>query len=279
MKIAYQGEPGAYSEAAGKNLFGIKNNFMPFEYFEDVFAAVKTNKVDRGVVPIENSLAGSIHQNYDLLQKFRLKIIKETHLRVEHVLMCHKSTSFKNISEVRSHPQALAQCNLFFTKKKNIRQQAWYDTAGAAKYLTQHQPPDIAAIASIYAARLYKLKVLKRNFENNHQNYTRFLGISKSDIRTGSKIPAKTSISIAPKKNQIGILYKMLEVFAIKDINLLKIESRPIPNRVFEYLFYLDFEGRTLDKNVKEALTALKKISSNLQIFGSYARGVKSVFK
>jgi len=279
MKIAYQGEPGAYSEAAGKNLFGTRNVFVSFEYFEEVFDAVKKNLVDMGVVPIENSLAGSIHQNYDLFQKFKLKIIKETHLRVEHVLMCHRSTSFNNILEVRSHPQALAQCNNFFAREKKVRQQAWYDTAGAAKYLKDNKPPNIAAIASIHAAKLYKLKILKRNLENNHQNYTRFLGVSNKDIRLKSKTPAKTSISVVPKKNQTGILFKMLEIFAIKDINLLKIESRPIPERIFEYIFYLDFEGRTMDKNVIESLKALKKLSSRLQVFGSYARGAKSFFK
>jgi len=278
MKIAFQGEPGAYSEAAGKNIFGLKHQFIHYKYFEDVFKAVKNNEVHRGVIPIENSLAGSIHQNYDLLQKYRLKIIQETHLRIEHVLMCHETTDLKKITEVRSHPQALAQCSQFF-KRKKISQQVWYDTAGAAKQLSEEQPTHIGAIASIYAAQLYKLKILKRNLENNHQNFTRFLAISTKDASLATYKGVKTSISIAPKKNQSGILFNLLEIFAAKKIDLLKIESRPMPNRYFEYIFYLDFEGHAKSTPIKEALAELKKASASMQVFGSFLQGGRSYFK
>ena len=276
MRVAIQGAPGAYSEAAAKIIFGKRSTTVPMEHFNDVFRSVKDGAVHRGVIPIENSLAGSIHQNYDLLQSYKLKIVAETHLRVEHVLMCHNSTSLKALREVWSHPQALSQCSNFFAKRKSLKPVAFYDTAGAAQYISEKRPGHIGAVASIRAAKIYRLNVLKRNLENNHQNFTRFLGISKGDGSKSVKGAIKTSISFAPKKNETGILFKMLGVFALRNISLLKIESRPIPNRAFEYLFYLDFEGSPMEKRRARAIEHLKEMSSMFQFFGSYPAGKRT---
>ncbi|MBF0431695.1 MAG: prephenate dehydratase [Fibrobacteria bacterium] len=275
MKVAFQGEPGAYSEVAARHLFGPKCQVMPLPQFETVFKAVKNGKAQRAVIPIENSLAGSIHQNYDLLQQTGLNIISETHLRIEHVLMCGKTGSLKSIKEVLSHPQALSQCSDFINSKRSLSPIAFYDTAGAAKHIAQKSECSQAAIASIHAARLYKLKILKRNLENNHQNYTRFLGISRS-AQSPKKGKLKTSISFAPAKNETGILFKMLGIFALRDVNLLKIESRPFPDRAFEYIFYLDLEGSPSDKPVKNALLHLQEIAAMVKVFGSYPIGKRT---
>ncbi len=279
MKIAFQGEHGAYSEVAGKHLFGSRQKLIPMEYFEGVFRAVESGEVQRGVIPIENSLAGSIHINYDLLQKYKLQIVSETHLRVEHVLLCHPQSNLKKIKELWSHPQALAQCSHFFEKHPKIIPKAFYDTAGSAKYIAEHHMTDIGAIASVHAAKIYGLKSLKRNLENNHQNYTRFLGISRKKAAKIKGAQYKTSIAFAPKKNQSGILFKMLEIFASRKINLFKIESRPFPDRAFEYFFYLDFFGHSKDKMIAEALKELKKVSVSLLELGTYPIGGKIYLK
>jgi prephenate dehydratase len=276
MKVAFQGARGAYSEAAARILFGKTCSPVSKEHFDDVFKAVLNGEVHRAVIPIENSLAGSIHQNYDRLQHYRLKIVSETHLRIEHVLMCHKSASPKSLKEVWSHPQALSQCSNYFSRRKSLKPVAFYDTAGAAQYISEHKPENIGAIASIHAAKIYRLNVLKRNLENNHHNYTRFLGISRGERKKKIRGPIKTSISFAPKKNETGILFKMLGVFALRNVNLLKIESRPIPNRAFEYVFYLDFEGSPAEKRRARAIEHLKEMASMFQFFGSYPVGKRT---
>ncbi len=271
LKVAFQGEPGAYSEYAAFGMFSSHIKTIPEINFEDVFLAVKEGSANRAVIPIENSLAGSIHQNYDLLQSFNLKIMAEAYLRVEHIFMCHPSTGLRSITQVRSHPQALSQCSNFFSRKRSITPYTYYDTAGAAKYVAEHESKHIGAIASMHAAKLYGLKVLKRNVENNHNNYTRFLGITRSQKLIRSKGRVKTSICITPNKEESGILFKILGVFAERGINLFKIESRPIPGRTFEYLFYLDFEGHPQEKHVASAMNHLARMDICIQVLGAYA--------
>jgi prephenate dehydratase len=285
MKAAFQGVHGAYSELASKQLLGPRTRTLPCESFEDVFAAVAEGKAERGILPIENSLAGSIHQNYDLLLAQGLHIVGETHLKVEHVLMCHASASLKSLVQVRSHPQALAQCSGFFAANKRIKPVVYFDTAGAAESLVREAPAHIGAIASAYAAELYGLKVLKRNLQNQPNNFTRFLAVAKAPLRPSRTGAAdyKTSIAFMPDRNQVGILFKILGVFALRGIDLLKIESRPNPLSPFEYWFYVDFAGAPMGRTgkaggseVDQALGQLRGLASRLKILGSYPRAAAS---
>ena len=277
MIAAFQGVHGAYSELAGKQLLGEKCRTLPCETFEDVFAAVEKGKADRGILPIENSLAGSIHQNYDLLLARNLRIVGETYLKVEHALLCHPSTSWKNLTEVRSHPQALAQCSHFFASEKQVKPAPYFDTAGAAQSLAEEAPLHIGAIAGVYAAKLYGLKVLRRNLQNHRDNFTRFLIVAKPSAKAPSKSATgsgafKTSIAFMPEKNRVGVLHDILGVFAERCIDLLKIESRPNPLSPFEYWFYLDFLGKAGDTTVDEALEHLREMTSQVKLLGSYPR-------
>ncbi|MDB5102346.1 MAG: prephenate dehydratase [Fibrobacteres bacterium] len=306
MKAAFQGVHGAYSELATRQLLGPRTQTLPCESFEDVFEAVAKGKAERGILPIENSLAGSIHQNYDLLLARDLHIVGEAHLKVEHVLMCHPSASLKSITQVRSHPQALAQCSGFFAGSKRIKPVVYFDTAGAAESLAKEAPAHIGAIASAYAAELYGLKVLKRNLQNQPNNFTRFLAVAKNPSRSArasgagksgkgdSKNPKaakpgpdgyKTSIVFMPSRNQVGILFNILGVFALRDIDLLKIESRPNPSSPFEYWFYVDFAGASTqglagqgagDPKVDQALDQLRGMASQVKMLGSYPAAVSA---
>lgn len=279
MKAAFQGVHGAYSELASKQLLGARVRTLPCETFADVFDAVAGGKADRGILPIENSLAGSIHQNYDLLLDRDAHIVGEAYLKVEHALLCHPRASLKAITEVRSHPQALAQCSGFFAKHKAIKSAPYFDTAGAAESLAQEAPAHIGAIASVYAAELYGLKVLKRNLQNHADNFTRFLAVSRRSLpaaasRRGAAF--KTSLAFMPKRNAVGSLHSILGVFAGLGIDLLKIESRPNPLSPFEYWFYTDLAGGPGDAPVALALQELKPLVSRLKILGGYPRAARA---
>jgi prephenate dehydratase len=279
MKAAFQGVHGAYSELASRQLLGPRARALPCETFADVFDAVARGKADRGVLPIENSLAGSIHQNYDLLLDRDLHIVGEAYLKVEHALLCHPRASLKAITEVRSHPQALAQCSGFFAKHKSIRPAPFFDTAGAAESLAREAPAHIGAIASVYAAGLYGLKVLKRNLQNRADNYTRFLAVARRPLpaaasRAGTAF--KTSLAFMPRRNAVGSLHAILGVFAGRGIDLVKIESRPNPASPFEYWFYADLAGGPGDAPVALALKELKPLVSRLKILGGYPRAPRA---
>jgi prephenate dehydratase len=274
MKIAFQGVPGAYSELAARQLFGTRAGTLPFETFENVFEAVDKGRADRGVIPIENSLAGSIHQNYDLLLEHRLHIVGEAYLRVEHALLSLPATRFADLREVRSHPQALAQCSRFFAENRDIKPVVWFDTAGAARSIAGEKPKGVAALASEYAGKLYGLKALRKCIQNGENNFTRFLAIARTNSRSLSGVEGprgkyKTSI-VFGAKNEAGSLHRILGVFAARKIDLNKIESRPNPASPFEYRFYLDFAGGTGNANVKQALRELETLTIDLRILGSY---------
>jgi prephenate dehydratase len=279
MKAAFQGVHGAYSELASKQLLGPRVRTLPCETFADVFDAVAGGKAERGILPIENSLAGSIHQNYDLLLDRDLHIVGEAYLRVEHTLLCHPATSLKAITEVRSHPQALAQCSGFFAKNKGIKPAAYFDTAGAAESLAKEAPAHIGAIASAYAAELYGLKILRRNLQNHADNFTRFLAVARRplpDKASRARTPFKTSLAFMPKRNEVGSLHAVLGVFAGSGIDLLKIESRPNPLSPFEYWFYADLAGGPGAPAVAQALRELKPLVSRLKILGGYPRAPRA---
>lgn len=265
-KVAFQGERGAYSEEAAFKFFRNKIKTISYKYFSDVFKAVEKGETDFGVVPIENSLEGTVGQNYDLLLKSNLKIGGEIILKITHCLISNKEVSIKSIRRVYSHPQALGQCREFLEKLK-VEIIPFSDTAGSVKMIKEKKLKDAAAIANEKAAKIYRMKILKKGIEKNHLNFTRFLIISKKEKkRTGKD---KTSIVFSTKHTP-GALFKALECFAKRKINLTKIESRPIIGKPWEYNFYLDFEGHQDEKIIKEVLKDLKKNILFLKIFGSY---------
>lgn len=276
LKIAFQGEVGAFSEEAALALF-TGADVVPFPSFEAVFEALQGSKVDRAVVPIENSLHGSVHANYDLLREHDVHITGELQLRIRHQLMARKGTSLEEVRRVHSHPQALGQCRDFLRSRLPAAEAVpAYDTAGSAKMIAETDLPGEAAIASRRAALKYGLTILAEGIESNHRNYTRFLALSR-DGRSSDDTPAglewKTSVVYAPRENLPGALFKSLAVFALRDIDLFKIESRPLVGSVGKYLFYLDLAGSTHDESVRRALDHLREISASVRVLGSYPRG------
>jgi prephenate dehydratase len=270
-RIAFQGEPGAYSERAVKEFFREHAvTTLPCRTFGEAFAAVQTEQAQMAVIPIENSLAGSVHQNYDLLLKHQLHITGEIILRISHHIMALPSVKWEKVRRVYSHPQALEQCRDFLEKWPAIEAVPAYDTAGSAKLIASEQWQDAAAIASANAASEYGLEILHRGAESNPQNYTRFLVLEKDE-----KIPAedgKTSIVFSISHTP-GALFKALAVFTLRDINLLKIESRPLHGSPWEYIFYLDFAGTPHQSHCQKALEHLAEITTLLRVLGAYENG------
>jgi len=267
MRIAFQGEPGAYSEEAAFGYFG-EVETQPCETFDDVFTAVVTGTCDSGLIPIENSLAGSIHQNYDLLLRHDLHIVGEYFLRVHHCLIGFPGVSKTEIQRVISHPQALGQC-AGYLRGLGVKMEPVYDTAGGVKMLKQAGERNTAAIASKRAAEIYGMQILQEGIEDNPENYTRFLEIAPEVISPEGQ--SKTSI-VFTLKNQPGALFKALSVFALRDIDLTKIESRPLAGKPWEYLFYIDFIGAVGDETVRRALDHLGEYALMLRVLGSYPR-------
>jgi prephenate dehydratase len=268
-RVAFQGERGAYSEIAARSFFGEKVRLRPCESFDMVFKSVESGKVNCGVIPIENSQAGSIHQNYDLLLKHRLQIVGELNLRVVHNLIANPGATLSSIRRVFSHPQALMQCQSNTARLMKAEIIPAYDTAGSVKKIKEERLMDAAAIASDLAASLYGMKILKRQIQDNPENFTRFLVLRrKTSLPTGAN---KTSI-VFSVKNTPGALFRSLSVFALRDIDLYKIESRPLHGKPWEYFFYIDFAGSLKDQNCRNAVTHLGEIATFMKILGSYPR-------
>ena len=273
MRVAYQGEVGAFSEEAALALFP-DAEVVAYPSFEAVFDAAATGEIDRAVIPIENSLFGSVHVNYDLLREHELVISAEYNLRIRHTLMAPPGVRLEDVRRVLSHPQALGQCRAYLREHLGRAEEVpVYDTAGAAKMVAASDRRDEAAIASEKAASEYGLAVLQHGIESNDRNYTRFLALQREPVsrpsdRAGRR--EKTSIVYAMHDNVPGALFKSLAVFALRDIDLFKIESRPLVGSPGNYLFYLDFAGHTEDESVRNALKHLEEIASYLKVLGSY---------
>lgn len=267
MRVAFQGEPGAYSEQAVFDYYGSVEP-MPCVSFDAVFDSVESGDCEAGLIPIENSLAGSIHQNYDLLLRHELHVVGEYLLRVRHCLIALPGVTMTDIKKAISHPQALGQC-AGWLRSRGIQPEQAYDTAGSVKIVKESGARDTAAIASRRAAELYGMHILEEGIEDNAENYTRFLAISKTAVQPGGE--SKTSI-VFTLKNQPGALFKALSVFALRDIDLTKIESRPLQGKPWEYLFYIDFVGAAQAETAKHALDHLAEYALTLRVLGTYAR-------
>lgn len=268
MKVSFQGEPGAYSEQAVFNYFGKDIETLPCESFDVMFDSVISEKSDMALAPIENSLAGSIHQNYDLLLRHNLHIVGEYFLRVRHCLITNPGVKKEDIKKAISHPQALGQCAAYL-RNHGIKAEQVYDTAGSVKMLKESGAKDVAAIASKRAAELYGMQILEEGIEDNPENYTRFLAVGRETVVPESE--AKTSI-VFTLKNVPGSLFKAMSVFALRDIDLTKIESRPLQGSPWEYLFYIDLIGSVQNETVQRALDHLGEYAVMLRVLGSYPR-------
>ncbi|MFC1936986.1 prephenate dehydratase [Chloroflexota bacterium] len=266
--VAFQGETGAYSEEAAFQFFGTSIQPKPCESLDDVFKAVEKDEVLFGVVPVENSLEGSISQVYDLFLDSSLKVCGEIELRVAHCLISVPEARLDSIEKVYSHPQALGQCKTFL-RHLGCELIPTYDTAGSVKIVKEKGKPDGGAIASARAAEIYGMKILAREIEDNPNNFTRFFILAKEDAApTGND---KTSI-VFSVKHRPGALYDALQELARRKINLTKIESRPTRQKPWEYNFYLDFEGHHEDGVCREALAILEDTSIFVKVLGSYPR-------
>ena len=269
MCVAFQGERGAYSEEAAQALWGREVALLPCATFDDVFVAVEEGKCDRGVVPVENSLAGSIHRNYDLLLRHNLYIVSEFNLRVSHCLIGYPGITLGEIRRVYSHPQALAQCEHSLRELGQVEVIATHDTAGSVRLIQEQGLRDAAAIASDTAAARYGMAILRRGFEDEKTNYTRFLALSREAVVPEGE--AKTSVAFAGK-NEPGLLFRCLSAFALRNIDLTKIESRPIRGVPWEYIFYLDFVGSLSEERCRRAIEQLREMATFVRVFGSYPR-------
>lgn len=274
--VAFQGERGAFSEEAARQLCGSGIDVMPCARFEEVFQVLTAGKANAAVVPIENTLHGSIHENYDHLLRFDLPILAETSVRIVHNLIARPGVAFSQVRRVYSHPAALAQCLDFFTRNRRLERVPFYDTAGSVKMIAAEQMDDAAAIASTVAAENYGCRILKKSIEDDRRNFTRFFLLrSRKDVPKAGKGrvpgPFKTSVVFATR-NSPGMLFRSLSAFALRDLNLTKIESRPLRGKPWEYLFYLDFLGHVEDAAVQKALGHLQELADLLRVLGSYPK-------
>ncbi len=282
LAIGFQGEHGAYSEEAIYKQFGRDVKTVPASSIHEAFNLAEAGAVDLAVVPVENSVEGSINETYDMLLASNLTVVGEVVLRVVHCLIALRTASLKGIKVVYSHPQALAQCRNF-VKSMGVDPMVTYDTAGSVKMIKEKHLVGAAAIAGERAAEIYGLKVLKKGIEDYSTNSTRFLIVSREDAkepapprgtagrRGGISHWSKTSIIFAVPHTP-GSLYNALEVFAREKINLTKIESRPTKERPWEYYFFVDIEGHRQDPKVLKVLSELAKKTAFLKVLGSYPR-------
>ena len=271
LRVAVLGGPGTYTDAAAGTFFGDSIQIIGKSDFDGIFEAVSTGQVERGIVPIENSLAGSIHRNYDLLLRHDLSIIGETQIHIAHQLIALPGVELADVKKVYSHPQPLAQCEQTLSNLlPEAEQISARDTVSSVKQLIEQNITDGAALASERAAQIYNLNIIKANMQDNSENYTRFVAISPEPVAPPAD--AKTSI-VYSMDNLPGSLFKSLAVFALRDIDLTKIESRPLQGKRWQYFFYIDFLGSLAEERCQNALNHLQEITTFFKVLGSYPRG------
>jgi prephenate dehydratase len=276
--IAFQGERGAFSEEAARKLLGPNVEVLPCPRFEDLFLCLKDGRAAGAVVPIENTLAGSVHENYDHLVTYEFPIVAETSVRIVHNLIALKGVKFSQVRRAFSHPVALNQCLDFFARNPQIERTPFYDTAGSIKMLSEERLTDAAGIASSVAAEIYGARVLRRSIESDRQNFTRFFLLRTPEyarrhpVRADAHTTWKTSL-VFSTRNTPGSLFRALSAFALRDLNLIKIESRPLRGKPWEYLFYVDFLGRADTPNARNALRHMEELADFLRVLGCYPKG------
>lgn len=267
--VAFQGELGAYGEEAIRSLFGAEAEPYPCKSFQDLFAVVAAGKVDCGLAPVENSQAGSINDVYDLLRQHDLYVGGEITHPVNHALLALPGQKISDIRRVISHPQALAQVDRFL-RELGVEVVATYDTAGSAKLIREQELTGVAAVAGVGAAQRYGLEVLATNIQTIPDNFTRFVKLQRTPAERGEG-PQKTML-VMSVSHRPGSLYRALGALAERNINLLKLESRPARHRPWEYVFYIDFEGHREDPHVREALADLAAHTNFCKVLGSFVR-------
>lgn len=265
--VGYQGVAGAFSQAAVAKFFGENTRNIGFPEFEDVYKSLENGDIDYGVLPIENSLTGSINDNYDLIRKYGFNIVGEVAIPVSQCLMGLPEASIDDIRQVYSHPQGLAQSSDFFYQHRQMEPMPYKDTAMAAEYVSRKQDKAKAAVASPLAAKLYGLKILQPNIQNDKSNMTRFMVISKDMI---CPIDANKMSVIFTLNHEVGTLYNMLLVIKQSQINLVRIESRPMKEENWQYYFYIDFEGNIREERIMRAIKKMQVNSNMLRILGNY---------
>lgn len=269
IKIGFQGEKGSFSEEALIEYFGEENETLSFEEFEDVFEALKFKRIDYGVLPIENSSTGSITDIYDLLNKYGFHIVGEKNLKIEHNLIGIKGAQLKDIKEIYSHLQGFEQSSEFLKGLKECKKIPYYNTAISAKYVSECADKSKSAIGSKRAADIYNLEVLKERINNLKENYTRFIIVGRE--LESNELCNKMTISFS-LPNKVGSLYDKLKIFSENKVNMRKIESRPIGDGTFSYLFYIDIDGNINDESIKNILNYLRDSISDYRILGCYKR-------
>jgi prephenate dehydratase len=264
--VAFQGEHGANSEAAIFEYYGEHVKTLPCEEFRDIFEAMRKGKATYGMLPVENAIAGTVAHAYDLLMEYDYRVQGEVILPIRYYLMAPEGTKTSDIQQVKSHPQALAQCEHYLRRRK-WKPVASYDTAGAAKELAKNPEPHTATLASKLAAEIYHLSILESNVEDHPDNSTRFFVMGNED--PARRDPSKTSVVFAVR-HLPGSLYRSIGAFAERNINLTKIESRSMKGRLWQYLIYLDFEGHWQEPHVESALAELLRHAGLVKLLGSY---------
>ena len=268
MRVAFQGERGAFSEEAAVILLGGEVCLVPLPTFEAAFGAIANGTADYVLAPIENSLAGPVHRSFDLLVESPLTIVGEVIIRIEHNLIGPPGGTLEEVAIVESHPVALAQCEEFFSARPFLKRIATGDTAGSVREIVQAGDRTRAAIASKRAAEIYGGQILREHLEDDPENYTRFLLLAPAT----EALPEKADkLSLVFRLAHLpGALYHALEPFARRNINLMKIESRPVRGLPWQYRFYLDLQATTRDPEVAGALAELEKLAVDVRILGSY---------
>ena len=276
-RAAFQGELGAFSQVAARQLAGEDVIPVPMQTFEDVFVSVVNGKCQCAVIPIENTLHGSVHENYDHLLKYDLPIQGETLVRIVHNLIAPPGVKFSQIRRVYSHPVALNQCRRFFEENPQVEKTLFYDTAGSVKMVMEKELTNGGAIASAKAAEIYGAKILKKSIEDDRENFTRFFLLERPKRGARFRQPQKAKRSkttvVFTTRNIPGALFRCLSAFALRDISLTKIESRPLRGKPWEYLFYLDFIGHVDDPACRNALKHLAELADMLRVLGCYPAG------
>jgi prephenate dehydratase len=276
-RAAFQGELGAFSQVAARQLAGDDFIPVPMQSFEEVFVSVVNGKCRHAVIPIENTLHGSVHENYDYLLKYDLLIRGEAFVRIVHNLIARPGVKFSQVRRVFSHPVALNQCRRFFEENPQIEKTPFDDTAGSIKMVMEKGLMDAGAIASANAAEIYGGKILKKSIEDDRENFTRFFLLEKPKrgFHYGKPHPGtrfKTTV-VFTTRNVPGALFRSLSAFALRDVNLTKIESRPLRGKPWEYLFYLDFIGHVEEAVCRNALNHLAELADMLRVLGCYPVG------